>query len=283
MAEACLACGSHYVDLADGRHFVEHFEELNEQATRRGVLLVSGASTLPGLSSVVVEDLSQRFERIEEIEISIAPAHQTPRGIGTVSAVLSYCGKPFPVLENESWRTRYGWQDLRVFRHPALGWRLSGACDVPDLGLLPRRLGEIRAVTFHAALEAKWEQIALWIMAWFVRMRLIDNWSRHARFFQRMSEHTMSLGSDRGGMYIRLRGARLGGGKLTATWFLTANKNHGPEVPCAPALIIARQLASGQLTARGAVPCLGMFKLSDFDREMSEFDVEWTIEESDAG
>ena len=56
VANTCIECCSHYVDLADSREFVRDFSALNERALRNAVLLVSGASTLPGLSSVVTAE-----------------------------------------------------------------------------------------------------------------------------------------------------------------------------------------------------------------------------------
>lgn len=61
VAEACLACGSDYVDLADGRDFVCGIDALHERACAAGRLLVSGASTVPALSSAVVDALLPRF------------------------------------------------------------------------------------------------------------------------------------------------------------------------------------------------------------------------------
>ena len=58
VARACIEAGSHYIDLADGREFVEGFSSLNEFALERGLLLVSGASTLPGLTSAVIDSVS---------------------------------------------------------------------------------------------------------------------------------------------------------------------------------------------------------------------------------
>jgi len=172
VAEACIAVGSHYIDLADGRQFVDNFKTLNDAARRSGVLLVSGASTLPGISTAVIDVLKPKLNHIDGIEISIAPAHQTPRGPGTVAAVLSYCGQPFRILKDGNWQTIYGWQNMRVQKHPALGRRLSGACDVPDLSLLPEYVPGVKDVSFHAALEASWEQISLWIMAWMTRLHV---------------------------------------------------------------------------------------------------------------
>ena len=123
VARACSDIGSHYIDLADGREFVEGFSNLNKAALSRDVLLVSGASTLPGLSSAVIDFVRDRFKQIDEVEISIAPAHQTPRGTGTIAAVLSYCGNPFPVYEKGHWVTKYGWQMPNVIITPHISAR----------------------------------------------------------------------------------------------------------------------------------------------------------------
>lgn len=273
VANSCIAAGSHYIDLADGRQFVQEFDALHAAAQSADLLLISGASTLPGLSSVVIDDAGEKFRAIRKVEISIAPAHQTPRGAGTVAAVLSYCGKPFEVLIDNEWRDRYGWHDMRSHRYPDFGWRLSGACDVPDLGLLPSYVGGVSTVTFHAALEAKWEQVALWLMGWITRAGIVKEWGRWVPTFRRVSNRLIHLGSDVGGMHIRLSGESNDGESTTLTWNLVARQNHGPEIPCTPALILARKLAADEIAIRGAMPCLGLFSLTDFDREMSDFDI----------
>lgn len=280
VAEACIKAGSHYIDLADGRDFVQNFDSLHNEAKRNDLLLVSGASTLPGLSSVVIDSLRGEFNAIQKIEISIAPAHQTPRGKGTIGAVLSYCGMPFEVLLDGEWQTKHGWQDLRRHRYPDFGLRLSGACDVPDLGLLPQYVNGVETVTFHAALEAKWEQLALWNMAWMTRAGIVRKWDAFVPMFQRISNRLIGLGSDVGGMHIKLAGTSIDGNPKSVTWNLVAHENHGPEIPCSPALIIARMLLADRIAFRGASPCLGMFSMSDFENELSEFAIQWDTSKS---
>src|SRR5690606_40734885 len=46
VAEACIDCGAHYIDLADGREFVAGIHTLDEKAKRAGILVVSGASSV---------------------------------------------------------------------------------------------------------------------------------------------------------------------------------------------------------------------------------------------
>ncbi|MDX1432023.1 MAG: saccharopine dehydrogenase NADP-binding domain-containing protein [Gammaproteobacteria bacterium] len=277
VARACLGCAAHYVDLADGRDFVVGFSTLDDEARDENVLLVSGASTLPGVSSAVVDHLQPHFRRIDGIAMSIAPANQTPRGLGTVASVASYCGRGFDWLEDGRWRRVHGWQQLTTHRYPGLGRRLLGACDVPDLALFPRRYAVLETVTFHAGLELAWQQWGLWLMACARRARLIDDWSRHAAWLKRIGDRFGGRGSDRGAMHVHVRGEGLDGDALALTWYLTALAGTGPEIPCVPATVLARKLARGGFDARGARACLGLVTLDEFDAEVKNRPISWTI------
>lgn len=276
---ACIQCGSHYIDLADAREFVCNFQSLNDEANSKGVLLITGASTLPGLSSAVIDFLRAHFGRVDEIRISIAPAHQTPRGAGTVAAVLSYCGKPFKVLEGGRWTRRFGWQNIKSSQHPELGFRFSAACDVPDLSLLAEYVPGVKAVSFHAALESKLEQLSLWFMSFLSRMRLVDDWAPLVPFVLWVSGKTLTFGSATGGMHMRLTGLDENDRQKSINWYLTAKQNHGPEIPCVAALILVRKMLRDEITERGAMACLGMITLAEFDAEVGDLDIAWYTDE----
>ena len=53
VARAALSVGAHYVDLADARKFVCGIRAIDDAARSRELLVVSGASSVPGLSSAV--------------------------------------------------------------------------------------------------------------------------------------------------------------------------------------------------------------------------------------
>jgi saccharopine dehydrogenase-like NADP-dependent oxidoreductase len=171
VARAALACNAHYLDLADGRSFVSEFgAALDTEARRIGRVAISGASTLPALSSAVVDTLTEGLTP-ETIEIAIAPGQCAPRGKATLQAVFSYLGEPVRLMEHGRWRTRTGWMDLRRVRLP-FGSRWSALCDVPDLALFPERYPAVRTVRFHAALEIGVQHFALWLLAALVRLRV---------------------------------------------------------------------------------------------------------------
>src|SRR5690606_11555654 len=69
--EACIVAGAHYIDLADGREFVCGIGSLDEKARANSVLVVSGASSLPALSSAAIDELKTRFSTIDSIDHGI--------------------------------------------------------------------------------------------------------------------------------------------------------------------------------------------------------------------
>ena len=278
VAEACLRHGSHYVDLADGRRFVADFARLDRAAKSRGALLVAGASTLPAVSAAVVDHLGSGLAEIERIETAILPANRTERGRSTIAAVFSYVGKPVRVLHDGEWTNRRGWLDLRKVDHPTCP-RRAGLCDVPDLELFPGRYPSARTVAFHAGLELGWQQWGMWLMAWLARLGIVSDWSKHAGAYAKVSDWLISLGSDVGGMQVRVVGRDGAGGWVRKTWNLTAGSNHGPEIPCIPARVVALKLVRGELARRGAMPCMDLMSLEDFSAAAAEFDIEWSIDE----
>ncbi|WP_426690375.1 saccharopine dehydrogenase NADP-binding domain-containing protein [Rhodanobacter ginsengiterrae] len=262
VAEACLACASDYVDLADGRDFVSGFGRLDGQAKAAGRLLVSGASTVPALSSAVVDSLLPRFAVLDVIEHAISPGNRAPRGDATVAAILGYCGRPVTYWRDGRWQTGHGWMHTRRAIFP-FGRRWLGLCEVPDLELFPQRYPDVRTVIFRAGLELKRLHFATFAAAWLVRLGLIRDLARHATRLRRVSEWFLGAGSDVGGMLVELTGRDAQGRPLRLRWSLSAATGDGPQIPATPAVVLARKLADGKLALHGAMPCMGLFTLDE--------------------
>jgi uncharacterized protein YbjT (DUF2867 family) len=279
VAKAALVSGAHYLDLADGREFVANFAVQNRDAAQTADrLAIAGASTLPALSSAVIEALRQPLTAIEGIEIAIAPGQRAPRGTATLAAVFSYLGRPFLWKRDGKWQRAWGWQELKRIRFD-FGTRWAAACDVPDLEVLPQHYPGVGAVSFRAALEVGLQQLSLWVLAALRRRGLSLPIERWAPAINRFASWFDIVGSDCGGMQVSVVGTDADGVRRKRTWHLTARGNHGPEIPCMASILLARQLARGQLRARGAFPCIGFLTLADFEREFDRWAIHTRVED----
>ena len=79
------------------------------------------------------------------------------------------------------------------------------------------------------------------------------------------------FGSGTGGMTVTLRGADLDGQPRAVRWHVLAPGNHGPEIPCMPTILLARKLAAGEVKQTGAMPCLGLISLNEFEPEFAKW------------
>src|SRR3984885_14967329 len=233
-----VACKPHYIDIADGREFVTGFvNAVAPAAQAAGRIAITGASTLPALSSAVVDALKQSLATLGAIHIVIAPGQHAPRGAATVAAVLGYAGEPFLWWREGGWRTVHGWQELQRTRL-SLGARWAAACDVPDLQLLPARYPGVQTVSFRAALEISLQHYALWMMAACRRAGLAFPVARWAGLLNRVATGLNWFGRETGGMRVRGAGIDAAGQRKCLTWELVAEGNHGPESPCMAAILL---------------------------------------------
>ena len=171
--QACIGAGAHYLDLADGRAFVCGIKTLDAAARYNDVLVVSGASTLPALSSAVVDSLRSRFSSIDSIDHGITSGAKPP-GQATMTGVLAYAGKPLRLWRAGEWRSAFGWQGITRRRYPSpVNARWIAHCDVPDLELFPERYRPVRSVQFRAGVGLAGSMFGIWAASWLVRAGLL--------------------------------------------------------------------------------------------------------------
>lgn len=272
VARACIAAGVHYIDLADGRDFVRDFSALDVEAKAAGVTLISGASTVPGLSSAVVEHLKPQFARMDTLDFGISPGQKAERGLATTRAIMSYVGKPLRPFAGHP--QPYGWQDTHRQVYPVMGKRWFSTCDIPDLDLLPPVYG-FHSIRFGAGLELGFMHLGLWAISGLVRAGLPLNLSALAKPLLAVSDWFNVMGSDVGGMHVTISGTDHIGAPLTRSWFIVAKSGDGPQIPCVPAILLAKRLHEKDPTlAHGAFPCVGLVRLEDYLDELRRFDIE---------
>lgn len=280
VALGAAAAGAHYIDLSDGRRFVCDFPAaLNAAFAAADRTAISGASTVPALSSAVVDHLCKDWQRIESIDICIAPAQTAPRGRATMAGVLNYCGEQIQVWTEGRWHTASGWSNPEPVRFARLETRRGALCDIPDLELFPARYGVRQRVMFRAALEVALTQYALAAMSALRSRRLIGPPSGLAGALNALSGVFDCLGSSLGGMVVRVAGINASGSDARRAWHIAADNDHGPEIPCMAAVLLARRLARGDGLPAGAFTCTGLLELAEFAPEFSRWGMVTDIEE----
>jgi Saccharopine dehydrogenase NADP binding domain len=261
VAEACLKAGAHYIDLADGREFVAGIGRLDEDARRRGLMVATGVSSTPAITSAMITELAPAFARIDEIHTALSPGNQNPRGVATISAVLSYLGRKIRVYREGQWTLRPGWGDTQRLQFPdPVGRRRVHNCDVPELELFPQVFGAA-TVRFSAGLELDLLNYLLSLCALPCRWFGFD-FTRRARFFLNVSLMLFPFGTTNGALALWVRGRDDAGRALERRIALVTDYD-GPATPTSAAVVLARKTLHFGPSRIGAFPCIGILSLDE--------------------
>lgn len=280
LVKAAIAAGAHYLDLADSRGFVCGIGGLDAAARAAGVVVLSGASSLPALSAAVCDRLAEGVTRVSAIDAALSAGNRIAGGASVTRAILSYLGRPLQVWRGQAWRRGFGWQETGVVSyrlpgHPRLRRRVA-LCDVPDLALLPERYPGRPAARFRAGTEIGLQNILLWLLSWPVRWGWIESAAPFALPGIWLQRAMGRIGGDRSAMQVTLKGWQ-GETPVRRDWTILAEEGDGPWIPALPALLLAGKLDA---LPPGARPAAGSLSLAEFEPMFARFAIATGIDES---
>jgi hypothetical protein len=262
VASMCLDCGSHYLDLADSRHFVTGIGALHEAALHKGLFVSSGVSSVPAITHAMISALKPEFGSIDVIQIALSPGNQNPRGAATIAAILTYLGRPLEVWQDGRWIVRPGWGDGHWMYFPSpVGRRRVHNCDVPDLTLFPSAFGA-NTVRFYAGVELRVINYALSGLAWLRKFLAMKNLHEHAGLFLRASLLLFSFGTKNGSLSVGLQGKGTNGTAIERR-IAIVTEDDGPATPSAASIVLAKKILEHDPPRAGAFPCMGFVTLEE--------------------
>ena len=267
----CILLGINYIDLADAREYVNDFSILDEQANKRNCIAITGASTLPCLSSAVLDYYKDEFKIIDSLVYGITLGQKTERGLATFKGILSYVGRrlqDFPGIPKKV----YGWQDLYRQEYPLLGKRWMANCDVPDLELLPGFF-PIKSIRFSAGIESSMSHLGLWFLSWLIRLKFPIKLANHAETLLKFSHYFDSFGTDAGGMHMLMSGTDHKGNHKDIKWFMIAKSGDGPYIPTIPAILLAKRILQEEIVETGAITAMNLISLESYLAELKKLDI----------
>ena len=282
VAAAAIACGAHYLDLSDDADFTSGISTLNEAATGAGVTLLSGVSSVPGLSSAVVASLSSGFEEIFLIESVIMPGNRAPRGLSVVKAILAQVGRGIPVMIGGEPSTVLGWSGLSRRRinsdHGERITRFTSYIGAPDLKLFPVYF-RARTVLFRAGLDLSVLHLGLWFLSWLVRCGIVRSLAPMAGFLKRVADVLESVGSDIGAMTVDVIGKGTNEKIVQRRWTMIARDGVGPNIPAIPAQLICEKINRNEI-APGARSCVNEFSLETAQAALGKMNITFALTEA---
>ncbi len=267
LAKACIKRAIHYIDLSDSGAFTLGITSLHKQALQANICIISGASSVPALSSAVVDAAKKDFSSMDSIEGGISPGGKIDIGMSVTQAVLSYLGKPLKVFRGGTWESETGYS--RIHKHtialqgqkPLHRW--FGLCDAPDLLLFPDHYLGVKTVRFYGSQELWIIPQSLRCLAWLQQRGIVKTLEARAPFFRWWGTRLGKFASERGGMYMQIKGRDQSGTPSCLQWNLIAENGDGPFIPILAAEILIKRWIENNPQS-GARSAVSEIKLSEF-------------------
>jgi saccharopine dehydrogenase-like NADP-dependent oxidoreductase len=139
--------------MASAREHVTGIKALNAKAEASSSLIVTGATSVPAISSALVDSLTQEFDRMGEIHVAVCSADADTSWLAMGRALLPSVGRVIRVRQMGRWRDTHAWSEPEKVEFPApAGLQRVYLCDFPDLDLFPIFYGAL-TVSARAGLQ----------------------------------------------------------------------------------------------------------------------------------
>lgn len=262
LARGAVAAGVHYLDLSDNAEFCAGIHALDAEARAAGVCVLSGLSSVPGLSSAAVRALAGDAVPVV-IDVAILPGNRAPRGLSVMRSILSQAGRPMPIWRGNRWERAHGWSAPAEYRLPGGLVRQGWQIEVPDQRLFPAHFGA-ETVRFRAGLELAVMRYGLALFAGLRRVVPVPVTPAVVRLFKVAADMLAPFGSGRGGMSVTITTR-----DEIRSWCLLAEDGDGPFIPAVAARALLRR---GELPV-GAGAALEAISLAEAEAAMADLRV----------
>ncbi|MFY0619459.1 DUF4166 domain-containing protein [Shimia sp.] len=268
VARLSLQMGADYLDLSDSAAFTSGISILDAEAKRVGRRVLSGVSSVPGLSSAVVADLVLGLDDVLLIESAILPGNRAPRGASVMASIMGQLGRETQVWRGGKWRALRGWRAARrVTLAPGLE-RVGRFVEVPDIRLFPEAF-KARSVMFRAGMELGFLNFGMRMVAAVRQVVPFEITPRRVAVFRWLAQLTERFGTDRGGMHVEVIG-RQGEQVRRHSWTLVAEAGEGPYIPAVAARVLMRHFEE---VPPGARPCVRDVSLDQMQAGWADLEV----------
>jgi len=277
LARFCIANKIHYLDLSDDAAFVAGIASLDAEAKAADLIVLSGVSSVPAISSCAVAQLGKDLAAIVLIETTILPDAGAALGASVAASALAQIGSPLRIWRGGVWRHYAGWTERKRTTLAPASTRMARLMDAPDGRLFPD-LYRARSVICRLGLERGVMNAGLALLG-FLRRWL--GWRRlngFAPVLMAMSKPLARLSSGLSGMVVEVIGLK-DEQPLRRRWQLIAAAGDGAFIPALAARAAIRN--RGCLAPR-ARPCLADLALAQITSALADLSITASCSEEPA-
>jgi saccharopine dehydrogenase-like NADP-dependent oxidoreductase len=271
VAQFCARNGIHYLDLSDDRSYSAKILKLDSQAKRGGGAIVTGAGTLPGLASVLVDSLRNQFSKLEEIHVHASFGGQVPYGAGSAGSLLTSVGTPIRVKVRGRWRQEYYWTRPQSIAFPApVGRRRTYLVDVPAADSFVQHY-DAQTIEFHSGTQAGILNRVLSLYGWLRRRGTLTS-ARSGRIAHRLARALATGTSRSSGIVVFIKGVEQGD---LVTHSVALVEDAGDELGIVTSLIqtLVQRWTESETAEPGAVSAVGLLDLESLKPVLIEHHV----------
>jgi hypothetical protein len=247
---AAIATGVHYVDISEDRAYRQQVLAMDTQARAAGIVVLNGASVVPGMQALFTELLRPRFDELLAVCCSAAPDTRRHRGHAMFHTMLLGAGRPFQAPRNGLPVRVHGWREPEWFDFPPpVGRRLHYlVLEMADLDVLPELFG-VGTVTFKAGSEFPLLNRLLGGAAALRARTGHPRLEAYTPLVRGLSWLVGRFGNDAGGVIFEVTGRR--GGMPQRQAIAVVAERDGGRIPAALASMAVQELLAGRLAAPG--------------------------------
>lgn len=96
----CLGKNINYIDISPSNQTAHELKKLHNDCINKNVLCILGAGICPGLSTLLVKDISKDFDLVNEINLTLMLGIGDEYGKDAIQWLLTNLSKPFTKIEN---------------------------------------------------------------------------------------------------------------------------------------------------------------------------------------
>ena len=272
VAEQCVKCAVHYVDMASAREHVTGIKALNAKAEASSSLIVAGATSMPAISSALVDLLTPEFDRMGEIHVAVCSADADTSWLAMGRALLPCVGRVIRVRQMGRWRDTHAWSEPEKVEFPApAGLQRVYLCDFPDLDLFPILYGAL-TVSARAGLQKPLLNNTLAALGRLKRRKSAKASITKPTYRGRVSSGFQKLVDTITGIHVHVLGQQKGT-VVRRSACLIARSDSGTAMSCSPAIALIKKWAHEGVSSAGAMPCIGLLTLDAIRSELAGHDI----------